>query len=693
MYAAAATSKYMSEHSCTNTCVSLSAQCTTTVRSWFASFVRMLVPALSSAWTRNWSDNTGLTPNRKILFSVRYTRKTPSKVRDEKQRRTSPEILISKVLQGDAWELSERSPAGIYMQTVCLPYRESKCERFSLRSVERKKRISFIISSYSLQRHVAPMCLMSEQPVCHLEKKLGIHPPDGVTARQVTRLCTRGCEHNPTRRWRSSVSDETTSRRGEARRDCEKRRAGVACGNATVPREGEKHAPTRISNRRDVCILHSAPQAAEIPFGMNRTKYCMSPGAAYAEVAYVSVFEAEKRGRCEDHRASKIERRHCHHALRRDLILSSGVWRTVARAGVEIEMKFISNRRNWRFEISIRDQQPSSTNANLKENVYMEKPPDLEKFLHKIVIEVRDSNDGELFWKSQSMLENFKCGKGEKVCLLKRALYGLKQTGRQWCTKLNVTLKYIGFILSTADPCIYSSFTRGEKKNGKPVVEMTNWTACPIDRKSYTGFYFQYAGGTNKTTLFNNNQAAQYLSVKPIVSSKSKHIAKKEHFLREVVQHSDIVIKYRKSEDMEADLFTKALLTIKHAYLIVPDDAARRKVFSGISLSPCIPALFHTHLTSLPRTLKTTMSIAAQISPLHIALSPPYRTSPLHIATKVRRLSDIAEMRNDWVRKFQGNTLQVRSYVSGAASNVSDSSRWTTCQSPTRRGVETLCLA
>ncbi|KAJ8866756.1 hypothetical protein PR048_032617 [Dryococelus australis] len=31
------------------------------------------------------------------------------------------------------------------------------------------------------------------------------------------------------------------------------------------------------------------------------------------------------------------------------------------RAGLEIEMKFISNRQNWRFEISIRDQQPSST--------------------------------------------------------------------------------------------------------------------------------------------------------------------------------------------------------------------------------------------------------------------------------------------------------------------------------------------
>ncbi|KAJ8883697.1 hypothetical protein PR048_015551 [Dryococelus australis] len=37
------------------------------------------------------------------------------------------------------------------------------------------------------------------------------------------------------------------------------------------------------------------------------------------------------------------------------------------RIGLEIEMKFISNRRNWLFEISIRHQQPSSTNIDESE--------------------------------------------------------------------------------------------------------------------------------------------------------------------------------------------------------------------------------------------------------------------------------------------------------------------------------------
>ncbi|KAJ8868513.1 hypothetical protein PR048_030041 [Dryococelus australis] len=60
------------------------------------------------------------------------------------------------------------------------------------------------------------------------------------------------------------------------------------------------------------------------------------------------------------HRGSKLD-------LRSDL---RSTQKTVApfefefRAGLEIEMKFISNRRNWRFVISIRDQQPSSTNVD-----------------------------------------------------------------------------------------------------------------------------------------------------------------------------------------------------------------------------------------------------------------------------------------------------------------------------------------
>ncbi|KAJ8871732.1 hypothetical protein PR048_028068 [Dryococelus australis] len=51
---------------------------------------------------------------------------------------------------------------------------------------------------------------------------------------------------------------------------------------------------------------------------------------------------------------------------------------------------------------------------------------------------------------------------------------------------------------------------------------------------------------------------------------------------------------------------------------ILPDDAAGRRVFSGISRfpGPCSPELLHTHFTSPPSALKTSMVSAAQISTL-----------------------------------------------------------------------------
>ena len=52
--------------------------------------------------------------------------------------------------------------------------------------------------------------------------------------------------------------------------------------------------------------------------------------------------------------------------------------------------------------------------------------------------------------------EGFDDGTG-RVCRLYRAMYGLKQAGRQWNLKLDATLKKIGFEKSKLDPCVYHS--------------------------------------------------------------------------------------------------------------------------------------------------------------------------------------------------------------------------------------------
>lgn len=48
-----------------------------------------------------------------------------------------------------------------------------------------------------------------------------------------------------------------------------------------------------------------------------------------------------------------------------------------------------------------------------------------------------------------------------KVLKLKKSLYGLKQSGRQWNSKLNDVLKKLGFTPCTSDPCIYTKRENG----------------------------------------------------------------------------------------------------------------------------------------------------------------------------------------------------------------------------------------
>ena len=43
------------------------------------------------------------------------------------------------------------------------------------------------------------------------------------------------------------------------------------------------------------------------------------------------------------------------------------------------------------------------------------------------------------------------------ICLLKRSLYGLKQSGRQWFTKLDEKLKQMNFNSLNSDKCVYIS--------------------------------------------------------------------------------------------------------------------------------------------------------------------------------------------------------------------------------------------
>jgi hypothetical protein len=151
------------------------------------------------------------------------------------------------------------------------------------------------------------------------------------------------------------------------------------------------------------------------------------------------------------------------------------------------------------------------------------------------------------------------------------------------------------------------------KKTGEPIhgYADADWGSSSIDRRSYTGYCFMFAGGTiswesrkqrtvalstaeaeymslteatkepihlknlandmnvfhDTILIFNDNQAAQRLVANQIVSSKSKHISIKEHFIRDAARQGQVEIAYKRTEEMYADVLTKALNKNRHMFL------------------------------------------------------------------------------------------------------------------------------
>ena len=72
----------------------------------------------------------------------------------------------------------------------------------------------------------------------------------------------------------------------------------------------------------------------------------------------------------------------------------------------------------------------------------------LEKMVtHKLDPKVRST--------AEKWVGNFGDG-NEKTCRVRKPIYGLRQSGRQWCRNLDSELKKLGLTSSKADPCLYT---------------------------------------------------------------------------------------------------------------------------------------------------------------------------------------------------------------------------------------------
>ena len=69
------------------------------------------------------------------------------------------------------------------------------------------------------------------------------------------------------------------------------------------------------------------------------------------------------------------------------------------------------------------------------------------------------------------------------------------------------------------------------------------------------------------TVLFCDNKSAIAMSKNSVFHSRTKHIKLKHHYIKEVVEDEEVMIKHVKTGDQLADIFTKALPCDKFVYL------------------------------------------------------------------------------------------------------------------------------
>lgn len=97
-------------------------------------------------------------------------------------------------------------------------------------------------------------------------------------------------------------------------------------------------------------------------------------------------------------------------------------------------------------------------NGNLEEEIFMEPPEYIQEALQEII--KKDGKNSEIGKEAHEMLQIVT--HKNKVCKLRKALYGLRQAGRQWHKRLSEVLQSFGLTSAASDTCFYYNMSEDQ---------------------------------------------------------------------------------------------------------------------------------------------------------------------------------------------------------------------------------------
>ncbi|KAI5343766.1 hypothetical protein L3X38_011642 [Prunus dulcis] len=173
-------------------------------------------------------------------------------------------------------------------------------------------------------------------------------------------------------------------------------------------------------------------------------------------------------------------------------------------------------------------------------------------------------------------------GKEDRVYRLKKALYGLKQAPRAWYEEINSYFAAAGFQKSPNDMRSTSGYAF---HLGSGVFSWASVKQSSVALSTAEAEYVAAAEATAQavwlrfvlsdfgeeqveaTTILCDNTSAIAITKNPVHHHRTRYISRRFHFIRDALQNGEIDLLYCKTDEQNADIFTKALARNRFEYL------------------------------------------------------------------------------------------------------------------------------